>query len=92
MPSPASTGPRQAQRGPGHYETVCSSQAQYRNNSYPSYAGTESLLDLPEWATTDFDFEQAFTGYGWGNDDIFSGSSGFFDQDTDWSQLLKGPI
>jgi hypothetical protein len=92
MLSPASTGPGQAQKAPDHCENVYASQAQYQSNRYPLYSGAETLLELPDWATTDFDFEQAFTGYGWGNDNIFSGGSGFFEHDTDWSQLFKGSI
>jgi hypothetical protein len=92
MPSPASTGPGQAQKAPDHSENVYAFQAQYQNNRYPLYSSTEPLLDLPDWATTDFDFEQAFKGYGWENDDIFSSGSGFFNHDPEWSQLFRGSV
>ena len=92
MPSPASTGPGPAQKPPDHSENVYASQAHYQNNRYPWYSSTEPLLDLPDWAATDFDFEQAFKCYGWENDDIFSSGSGFFDLDPEWSQLFRGSL
>lgn len=54
---------------------------------WPPTSMNEEFMALPDWATTDFGFEQAFGGYENGQASTFTGAD-MCDLDDEWAQLL----